>query len=546
MRRACLAATVAAIALGPAAGQALALAVVTFNSDTRALTVAVQAAPGSDDDHGIGIRPGFDRVRVEQLQLGDGALTSTAADIGPTRRCPDINLIFNTVTCPLFPASVVIRGGDGADVVHMGPSDPQPGHPTPDDPCIDPEGVSGGVPVVPVSINLGPGDDGLLAIPNDDNSGLVESTFCLVGFKVLTDAFNPSITASGGSGDDDLDATGPLTATLSGDEGKDVLLGGTGADLLSGGPGGDRIDGLSGADIISGGDGLDDLEGGPDDDQIVGGEGNDLEKGGDRNDTFSDATGRPDGADDIRGDIGTDTVDYSRRTGDLDVHVDNDAGDGEAGEGDALSSIERVLGGSGDDLLVGNRFDNTLKGAAGRDHLVGGAGIDVLDTGVGDDTVLSVDGIRDTITCGPGSDRADLDLQDVVTPTLSRGPTGTILVPDCESIARHARDDSPPGTVAGGRLTVAGGRALVPFACPRAARPGCRGTLTVRALARPGRVLGGARYAFPVGGAGTVAVRLRPGAAGALRRGGRAIVRTVERGHSRIGPRGVQVRLRVA
>jgi hypothetical protein len=31
-----------------------------------------------------------------------------------------------------------------------------------------------------------------------------------------------------------------------------------------------------------------------------------------------------------------------------------------------------------------------------------------------------------------------------------------------------------------------------------------------------------------------------------LHRSGRAVVRTVERGHSRIGPRGVEIRLRVA
>ena len=399
----------------------------------------------------------------------------------PNRRCDAINLIANTVTCPLFPRSVTtIHTGDGDDRVTIGPSDPPPDRSTSvSSTCfvIDP---GAGVPTVPVSAILGPGDDDLRVVPNDPNPPFADTNFCPLGLLAITDAYNPSVTANGGSGADDLRAPGPLPATLSGNEGGDVLGGGDGADVLNGGAGLDRVDGGAGNDIIAGGDSADDLAGSFGDDQIVGGAGDDLEKGDDGNDTFSDTTGAPDGADDIRGGVGTDTVDYSRRTGDLDVHVNNDLGDGEAGEGDDLTSIERVLGGSGDDTLVGGGSDDTLKGAAGRDHLVGGGGADTLDAGTGDDFVLAVDGVRDTITCGPGSDRADLDLQDAVTTVATRGTTGFVLAPDCESIARHARDDSPPGTVAGGRLTIAGGRALVRFACPRASRPGCRGTLTVR------------------------------------------------------------------
>ncbi len=546
MRRAWLVAAVAAAALGPAAGEALGLAEVSFNADTHALDVTVVGVAAADGNHGFAIRPGIDTVRVEQLAFGDPSISSPDVNVLPNRRCDAINLIANTVTCPLFPRSVTIHTGDGDDRVTIGPSDPPPDRSTSvSSTCfvIDP---GAGVPTVPVSAILGPGDDDLRVVPNDPNPPFADTNFCPLGLLAITDAYNPSVTANGGSGADDLRAPGPLPATLSGNEGGDVLGGGDGADVLNGGAGLDRVNGGAGNDIIAGGDNADDLAGSFGDDQIVGGAGDDLEKGDDGNDTFSDTTGAPDGADDIRGGVGTDTVDYSRRTGDLDVHVNNDLGDGEAGEGDDLTSIERVLGGSGDDTLVGGGSDDTLKGAAGRDHLVGGGGADTLDAGTGDDFVLAVDGVRDTITCGPGSDRADLDLQDAVTTVATRGTTGFVLAPDCESIARHARDDSPPGTVAGGRLTIAGGRALVRFACPRASRPGCRGTLTVRSAARPARVLGHARYAFPVGGDGTVAVPLASRGARALRAGRRAVVRTVERGHSRVGPRGVQVRLRVA
>jgi serralysin len=48
-------------------------------------------------------------------------------------------------------------------------------------------------------------------------------------------------------------------------------------------------------------------------------------------------------------------------------------------------TIENADGGSGDDTLLGNLVNNSLKGNAGDDTLVGNAGNDSLDGGVGDD-----------------------------------------------------------------------------------------------------------------------------------------------------------------
>ncbi len=89
--------------------------------------------------------------------------------------------------------------------------------------------------------------------------------------------------------------------------------------------------------------------------------------------------------------------------------------------------IENAVGGSGDDLLVGNNVGNVLTGNAGNDTLVGGNGIDVLTGGAGSDiffaeinstTVasksgpVSLDIVTDFVS---GTDRIDLGLIDANT-----------------------------------------------------------------------------------------------------------------------------------
>ena len=156
-----------------------------------------------------------------------------------------------------------------------------------------------------------------------------------------------------------------------------------------------------------------------------------------------------------------------------------------------------------------------------------------------------MDGVKDTVSCGPDSDVAVLDLKDVVALNTITTPFGTFRLPDCEQITRQAVDDSAPGRPGGRSLVLGGGGATLRFTCPRAARPGCRGSLTVRDPATL-RVLGRARYAFALGAGGRVDVPLTGGGRRRLRAAQLAIVRTVERGHSRIGPRGAEFRMRVA
>lgn len=86
--------------------------------------------------------------------------------------------------------------------------------------------------------------------------------------------------------------------------------------------------------------------------------------------------------------------------------------------------IENAIGGSGDDLLIGNDVSNTLLGNAGNDALVGGDGVDTFTGGAGNDTIfveintetvsskrgpVSLDLVTDFVS---GSDKLDLSLLD--------------------------------------------------------------------------------------------------------------------------------------
>ena len=258
-------------ALAGTAAQAAAEADVTAVISTAALDVRVVGVAGADGDHGLAIRPGFDRVRVEQLAFGDPTITTPGAVGPPAVRCGDVNFLANSVTCPIFPATVTIRAGDGDGEVRIGPSDPAPssGGSVPligssSDSCFVSEGAS--APLIGVSAILGPGDDTLVAVPNTPNAFEVEDIFCPLGLVTHTDAFNPVITANGGSGDDDLRAPGPAVANLSGDEGRDTVVGGDGDDVLRGGAGNDHVDGSGGSDLLLAADGNDTVSGNDGDD----------------------------------------------------------------------------------------------------------------------------------------------------------------------------------------------------------------------------------------------------------------------------------------
>ena len=167
----------------------------------------------------------------------------------------------------------------------------------------------------------------------------------------------------------------------------------------------------------------------PHGDKLYGGPGDDLLDGGL-------------GSDVLNGDDGRDRVSYASRTAPLNVSLGSFWGDGESGEWDFVSStVEEVVGGSGDDRMTGtsaaNTFfggagNDTLEGRDGNDVLEGGAGTDKLDAGNGDDTLRSRDTVVDTVNCGAGTDSIDVDAGDTVAADCERpatAPGGTAAGP---------------------------------------------------------------------------------------------------------------------
>ncbi|MEM8570906.1 MAG: calcium-binding protein [Pseudomonadota bacterium] len=159
------------------------------------------------------------------------------------------------------------------------------------------------------------------------------------------------------------------------------------SDVLNGTTAGDVLEGLSGNDLIRGDRG---------NDALFGGAGNDTLDGGGATDTLD-------------GGEGFDTALYTANTSSVVVELGYGSvasGNGKRGFYDhksalqigsvafpgfnwpteALYGIEAVKTGSGDDILIGDQYDNLLDGGAGRDTLSGGLGSDTLVGGEGNDT----------------------------------------------------------------------------------------------------------------------------------------------------------------
>lgn len=470
---------------------------------------------------------GGSSLSVGQQGFGDPSIRPSATlGAGCT-----LDFLANVVTCvrssgPI--SSVVATMGGGADRVDFANREPTRT-------CVVGDGSGPAV-----TLDLEGGDDTLTVEPDTSADDCPNGT---VSLSAIAPIFT---SATGGAGNDTMTG-GPFGDTMDGGSGNDHVDGGGGNDILKGGTGNDTLLGSGGGDVLSGGDGADSLSGGPGVDTLAGGAGNDTLEGDGGNDTFvQDLTGAPDGADTMAGGSGIDTVDYGRRTAPVNVSVGNAADpDGATGEGDDVrGDVEHVIGGQASDRLTGSSAAETLDGGPGDDVIDGGGGADALNGGPGADTIVAVDGVQDTVSCGPGSDTAVLDLKDTVAVSAVTTPFGTLRVPDCEQITRQAVDDSTPGRPVGHVLSLGRGGVSLRFTCPRAARPACRGVLTVRSAANRA-VLGRARYAFALGSSGRVTVPLGPSARRRLMRGRVASVQTVERGHSRLGPRGAEFRMQL-
>jgi serralysin len=144
-------------------------------------------------------------------------------------------------------------------------------------------------------------------------------------------------------------------------------------DTINGQGGNDTIFGLGGDDTLSGGDG------------------NDVLSGGAGNDT-------------IDGGTGCDVVTYADATTSITVNLGLTSAQNMQGAGiDTILNVEGVIGGSGNDTLIGTDDANVLTGGAGNDVLSGKGGNDVIDGGDGDDLIDGGAG-NDTLIGGNGID----------------------------------------------------------------------------------------------------------------------------------------------
>lgn len=156
------------------------------------------------------------------------------------------------------------------------------------------------------------------------------------------------------------DASGEIGISVTGDATDETLIGGVDRDTLDGAGGNDRIEGNEASDRLIGGAGDDTLLGGAGDDTLLPGS----------------------GLDDIYGGSGWDVLDYSAfAVGEM-AHVNFQRGtdfvpdfvDPELPPPDRALNVESVIGGAGDDLIVGTSYGENLAGGGGNDTLRGRGG----------------------------------------------------------------------------------------------------------------------------------------------------------------------------
>ncbi|MEI6573176.1 MAG: hypothetical protein WCO61_06505 [Alphaproteobacteria bacterium] len=173
------------------------------------------------------------------------------------------------------------------------------------------------------------------------------------------------------------------------------IIGSQFADTITGDGMNNSLNGLAGNDSISGGT----TTSGTGNDFLLGGLGSDTIIGGDGNDTMEgNGSGQADNA-------ALDIVSYAYLTSAnsgvsvtlngttaslatvTSVSVNGSVTTTITTETDRLINIEGLVGSTGNDTLIGDRFTNTLFGGAGNDFLLGGAGSNTLNGGTGADTV---------------------------------------------------------------------------------------------------------------------------------------------------------------
>jgi Ca2+-binding RTX toxin-like protein len=154
---------------------------------------------------------------------------------------------------------------------------------------------------------------------------------------------------------------------LVGDEGADTLNGGAGNDILLGGAGDDQATGGSGTDLLVGGAGDDSLSGDEGNDLLVGMDGANTLNGGAGNDVLIGLTPDQISPSDILD--GLERADFVEavedRYGAISTGLENRVVQNLFSVGGEASE-DRLIGGDGDDVLIGDRAD-VMTGGAGAD-----------------------------------------------------------------------------------------------------------------------------------------------------------------------------------
>lgn len=362
---------------------------------------------------------------------------------------------------------------------------------------------------------------------------------------VLPDSRNPTLArcrwVEGRSGSQDGRLEGIIGTFSLGDLDDRATLRAVPGSL--GQPGGE-LDGGAGNDVLAGGVGSDTFRSSPGHDRL--GSGRSGTFGGD----LFDGGPRPDGGDVLRPGPGA-RISYSERRKPVRLDLGKAAGDGERGEGDRILATGGVdlLGGSGRDVLVGNRFNNRLVGNAGRDLLEGkrgqdilfvdgernestlelgrgrtrdradggagtdyvlgnrgdnvlsgGAGSDTVVGGPGDDLLVGRDGFPDLLVCGEGRDRLRLDLLDFFANRPGRRCERPLRPGSVGAVPSMDASEFTDPAVFGSQEN-----AFVNLRCPGDGPLHCRGA--VRLLSR-GRVLGTGRFDIRRDTSGGASVRI--------------------------------------
>ncbi|MEO9781512.1 MAG: M10 family metallopeptidase C-terminal domain-containing protein [Sedimentitalea sp.] len=311
-----------------------------------------------------------------------------------------------------------------------------------DEKYIDPNDVPAGVTVEEINgdtfVTYG-GDDAVIL-----NDVSLETWQYAAGQQTLGSSSGETINGTDGV---DVIQAGAGNDTVNAAAGDDVVVGGDGDDRLEfsdgdnialGGAGEDRIIGngyaanlfYGGADddTLYGAELGDTLHGGSGDDVLFGREGDDMLYGGAGDDDFYGG----DGIDFFDGGDGFDRLELQNEyPTSYSPGLIVDMAKGYFGWKDNSYGIERfenieyVVGGNGDDLMLGNDQDNRLDGVSGDDISYGGAGNDTLTDGYGNNEFYGEAGDDYIYSSSTGDDLYDGgDGDDIL---VTRGGQDTFL-----------------------------------------------------------------------------------------------------------------------